>query len=117
AGTGDVVLAMGVEVQNTLKAIYGADVLAAAGWYQKRKDGHAYFFPGQFSNRAGAYYERFGREYTRKGLARWFRNAIENARLCPTAQEYENRVVDLEALALTEPNGRFFVDHLNVFDC
>ncbi|MCE1166528.1 MAG: 3-ketoacyl-CoA thiolase [Sphingobacteriia bacterium] len=117
AGTGDVVLAMGVEVQNTLKAIYGADVLAAAGWYQKRKSGHAYFFPGQFSNRAGAYYERFGRDYTRKGLARWFKNAIENARLCPTAQEFENKVVDLEALALTEPNGKFFVDHLNVYDC
>lgn len=117
AGTGDVVLAMGVEVQNTLKAIYGADVLAAAGWYQKRKNGHAYFFPGQFSNRAGAYYEKFGREYARKGLARWFRNAIENARLCPTAQEFENKIVDLEALALTEPNGKFFVDHLNVYDC
>jgi acetyl-CoA acetyltransferase len=42
---------------------------------------------------------------------------VENARLCPTAQEYHNTTADLEALALTEPNGKMFVDHLNVYDC
>lgn len=115
--TADVVLAMGVEVQNTVKAIYGADILAGAGWYQERKAGHAYFFPGQFSNRAGAYYEKFGQEKTRKALAKWFVNAIENARLCPTAQEYHNAARDLEALGMMAPNPRGFVDNLNVFDC
>ncbi len=117
ADTADIVLVIGVEVQNTVKAIYGADILAGAGWYPKRKNGHAYFFPGQFSDRAGAYFEKYGREYTRKGLAKWFANAIENARLCPTAQEYENNVEDLEKLALTEPNPSTFTDHLTVFDC
>ena len=117
AETADVVLTIGVEVQNTVKAIYGADILAGAGWYQERKKGHAYFFPGQFSDRAGAYFEKYGREKSRKGLARWFRNAIENARLCPTAQEFHNKVEDLEALGMSEPNGRTFVDNLNVFDC
>ena len=117
AGTADSVLCLGVEVQNTVKAIYGADILAGAGWFNKRKAGHAYFFPGQFSDRAGAYYSEFGRENARKGFARWFRNAIENARLCPTAQEHHNTVADLEALALTEPNPKAFTDHLNVFDC
>jgi len=117
AGTADSVLCIGVEVQNTVKAIYGADILAGAGWFNKRKNGHAYFFPGQFSDRAGAYYQQFGRENARKGFARWFRNAIENARLCPTAQEHHNTVADLEALALTEPNPRSFTDHLNVYDC
>jgi acetyl-CoA C-acetyltransferase/acetyl-CoA acyltransferase len=117
AETADIVLVVGFEVQNTVKAIYGADILAGAGWFQERKSGHAYFFPGQFSNRAGAYFEKYGREYARKGFARWYRNAIENARLCPTAQEYHNTVKDLEALALTEPNPKVFVDHLNVFDC
>jgi acetyl-CoA acetyltransferase len=115
--TADVVLAVGVEVQNTVKAIYGADILASAGWFNERKDGHAYFFPGQFSNRAGAYYEKYGREKTRQAFAVWFKNAIENARLCPTAQEYENKVEDLIGLALTEPNAKFFTEHLNVFDC
>ena len=117
AETAEVVLTMGVEVQNTVKAIYGADILAGAGWYQDRKNGHAYFFPGQFSDRAGAYFKKYDREKARKGFARWFRNAIENARLCPTAQEYHNKVEDLEALGMTEPNGRTFVENLNVFDC
>lgn len=117
AETADVVLVIGVEVQNTVKAIYGADYLAAAGWAKDRKAGHAYFFPGQFSDRAGAYFEKYGRELTRKAFARWFRNAVENARLCPTAQEHHNTTEDLEKLAMSEPNGKVFVDHLNVFDC
>jgi acetyl-CoA C-acetyltransferase/acetyl-CoA acyltransferase len=117
AETADVVLVIGVEVQNTVKAIYVADFLAAAGWAKNRKTGHAYFFPGQFSDRAGAYYERFGRDKTRQAMARWFRNAIENARLCPTAQEHHNTTADLDKLGMTEPNGKAFLDHLNVFDC
>ncbi len=118
AETSEVTLAVGVEVQNTIKAIYGADVLAGAGWFQKRKNGHAYFFPGQFSDRAGAYYEKYGFDYTRKGFAKWFANAIENARLCPTAQEYHNKIDDLEGLYMSrKPDGRFFVDNLTVFDC
>lgn len=117
AETAEVALVIGVEVQNTVKAIYGADILAAAGWFRERKDGHAYFFPGKFSDRAGVYFEKYGRDKTRQAMARWFRNAIENGRLCPTSQEYTNTVKDLEALAMTEPNGKSFVDHLNVFDC
>jgi acetyl-CoA C-acetyltransferase/acetyl-CoA acyltransferase len=118
AGTAEVSMSLGIEVQNTVKAIYGADILAGAGWYQKRKNGHAYFFPGQFSDRAGAYYEKYGMDYARKGMGRWFRNAVENARLCPTAQEFENKVEDLEGLyQKLKPNGAGFVDNLNVLDC
>ena len=117
-GLSDVVFTVGVEVQNTVKAIYGADILAGAGWFQKRKNGHGHFFPGQFSDRAGAYYEAYGMDYARKGMGRWYRNAIENARLCPTAQEYENKVEDPEAFYHSmPPNGKFFVDNLNVQDC
>jgi acetyl-CoA C-acetyltransferase/acetyl-CoA acyltransferase len=117
SGSAEVVMALGVEVQNTVKAIYGADILAGAGWFKRRKEGHAYFFPGQFSDRAGAYFEKVGRDKARKAFAVWYKNAIENARLCPTAQEYTNQVADLEAQGLTEPNPRSFTDHLNVFDC
>ncbi|MEI6122838.1 MAG: 3-ketoacyl-CoA thiolase [Bacteroidota bacterium] len=117
AETAEVVLVLGVEVQNTVKAIYGADILAAAGWAKERKDGHAYFFPGKFSDRAGVYYEKFGKEKTRKAMAKWFVNAMENARLCPTAQEYHNTTKDLEALGMMAPNPKGFVDNLNVFDC
>jgi len=118
AETAEVALSVGVEVQNSMKAIYGADVLAGAGWYHNRKKGHAYFFPGQFSDRAGLYYEKYGKERARKGMGRWFRNAIENARLCPTAQEYENTVPDLEGLYhKMRINGDAFVDNLSVLDC
>lgn len=117
AGTAEVVLTIGVEVQNSVKAIYGADYLALAGWFKDRKDGHAYFFPGQFSDRAKVYEEKYGAEYTRIGLAHWYKNAIENARLCPTAQEFENKHPDLLKLGMTPPNGKVFVDNLNIFDC
>ncbi len=117
AETADVALAVGVEVQNTVKAIYGADILAGAGWYQKRKEGQAYFFPGKFSDRAGAYMEKYGAEKTRKGMAVWYKNAIENARLCPTAQEYTNKDPNPEATAMMKPNPKAFTPHLNVFDC
>lgn len=117
AETADVVLTLGVEVQNTVKAVYGADILAGAGWSKERKAGHAYFFPGKFSDRAGEYFKRFGLERTRKAMARWYRNAIENARLVPTAQEFHNTQEDLEAVALAKPNPKSFVDNLNVFDC
>jgi len=113
----DVILTLGFEVQNTVKAVYGADILATAGWWKDRKDGHAHFFPGQFSDRASAYYEKFGREETRSAMVRWYKNAIENARLDPTAQEYHNSDSELETTANIEPNGKVFVDDLTVFDC
>ncbi len=118
AETADVVLSLGVEVQNTVKAIYGADILACAGWFQNRKEGHAYFFPGQFSDRAGAYYEKYGKDKARTGMKRWFKNAMENARLDENAQEYQNKVADIDALYdKLKPNGANFVDHLSVLDC
>jgi acetyl-CoA C-acetyltransferase len=118
AETADVVLTIGVEVQNTVKAVYGADYLAGAGWFRgERKKGHAFFFPALFSDRAGAYFDKYGRDKTRRAFAYWYRAAIENARLCETAQEFHNTCPDPETLALTEPNPKGFVDHLNVYDC
>lgn len=117
AGTAEVVLSLGIEVQNSVKAVYGADFLALAGWFENRKTGQAYFFPGQFSDRTQAYYDQWGKETTRKALARWYRNAIENARLCPSAQEYSNTTEDLEALGMSEPDPNSFTACLNVMDC
>jgi len=117
AETADVVLVIGVEVQNTVKAIYGADILAAAGWALDRKEGHAYYFPGKFSDRAKAYQAKFGHDKAREAMAQWYVNAIENARTCPTAQEYHNTTVDLFATGMTPPNPKGFVDSLNIFDC
>ncbi len=117
AETAEVALVLGVEVQNTVKAMYGADILAAAGWAKERKSGHAYFFPGKFSDRSKAYAEKFGAEKARKAMAKWFQNAIENARLCPTAQEFHNKSKDLESFGMAKPNPKAFVEALNVFDC
>ncbi len=118
ADLADVVLCVGVEIQNTVKAIYGADYLAAAGWYSgERKNGHAYFFPDQFSQRAGACFDKFGYDNIRPAMAQWYVNAIENARKNPKAQEYHNKNVDLFATGMTRANPKAFCDHINVFDC
>lgn len=113
----DVVLAAGVEVQNTVKALYCADYLAEAGYAEERKQGDAYFFPGKFAARAGAYFEKFGHDSARKAMALWYKQAIEHARTCPLAQEYENKTENLMEVGLTPPNPKTFLPHLNVFDC
>ncbi|MCU4173689.1 thiolase C-terminal domain-containing protein [Carboxylicivirga sp. N1Y90] len=117
AGTADVVLAIGVEVQNTVKAMYGADHLALAGYYKNRKNGHAYFFPGEFSDRAGSYSKTYGDDYARKGMATWYANCIQNARLCETAQEHHNDSEHLFDTGMEAPNAELFVDNLNYADC
>ncbi len=117
SGCAEVVLAVGVEVQNTVKAVYGADHLALAGWFRNRKKGHAYFFPGEFSDRAGKYKAVYGEEYARRAFAQWYANCIENARRCPTAQEYHNTDPDPFKTASVPPNGDVFVPDLNVYDC
>ncbi|MFC1851141.1 3-ketoacyl-CoA thiolase [candidate division CSSED10-310 bacterium] len=118
AETADVVLSLGVEVQNSVKAIYGADILAGAGHYaSERKQGHAYFFPSKFSDRAGALYEKFGYDTMRTAMAHWYVQAVENARRCPKAQEHHNANPDLFSTGMMKPNPKGFVDHLNVFDC
>jgi acetyl-CoA acetyltransferase len=118
ADMADAVLVVGVEVQNTVKAMYGADILAGAGHYSRqRKDGHVFFFPNLFSERAGAYYERFGKEDTRRGMAEWYALAMENARRNPKAQEHHNSDPDPRATGMTPPNAKSFLEHINVFDC
>lgn len=118
AETADVVLVLGVEVQNTVKAMYGADYLALAGHYAtERKEGHAYFFPAKFSDRAKAYMDKWGKPRTREAMAHWYVQAIEHARNCPKAQEFHNENPNLLATGMTPPNPSGFVDELNVFDC
>jgi len=118
SGLAERVFVLGFEIQNTVKPVYGADVLAAAGYYNgQRKQGHAFFFPGLFSDRAGAYYEKYGYEDARRGMAKWYESAILNARKNPKAQEHHNATEDLLALGMTPPNGKTFLEHLNPYDC
>lgn len=114
----DSVFVAGFEMQNTMKAVYGSDVLAGASYYQKdRKGGQAFFFPGIFAERAGAYYEKYGYDPSRKAMAKWYENSILNARQNPKAQEYENATKDLLALGMTLPDPNKFVPYLNLYDC
>lgn len=116
--TADSVFVAGFEMQNSMKAVYGADVLAGASYYRKeRKDGCAHFFPGIFANRAGAYYEKYGYDKTREGMAKWYEQNILNARQNPKAQEHFNKVENLYALGMTPPNAKRFVPDLNLTDC
>ena len=118
SGVSDAVLTIGVEVQNSVKAVYGADFLAGAGHYSgERKSGHAHFFPAKFSDRAGACYQKYGHEPIRSAMAHWYEQAILNARKNPKAQEYHNKTDDLYQVGLTPPNPKYFVENLNVFDC
>jgi len=114
----DSVFVMGFEIQNSMKAIYGADVLAGAGYFNgERKDGHAYFFPAKFSDRAGSYFEKYGTDEAKQGMAKWYEQAIANARLNPKAQEYHNRTSDLFSIGMTPANPKAFLQHLTAFDC
>ena len=102
----DSVFVAGFEVQNTLKAVYVADVLAGAGYFNgDRKHGHAYFFPGSFSDRAGAYGEKYGADLARRGMAKWYEQSILNARKNPKAQEFHNTARDLLPIG-NDPAGR-----------
>lgn len=114
----DSIFAAGFEMQNGVKSVYGADILAGAGYYAgQRKSGHAFFFPGIFAERAGAYFKRYGEEKTRKALAKWYESAILNARKHPLAQEYQNEVKDLIKLGMAKPDPELFLPYLNLYDC
>lgn len=114
----DVVFVAGFEMQNGIKSVYGADVLAGAAYYTKeRKGGEAFFFPGIFAKRAGAYFEAYGENVARPGMAAWYKQSIENARKNPKAQEYQNTTSDLTALGMTKPDPEKFIPYLNLYDC
>jgi acetyl-CoA C-acetyltransferase len=118
SGLADTALVCGFEIQNTIKALYGADILAGAAYHkQERKHGHAYFFPELFSQRAGAYYDKTTYTRARQGLAQWYANAIDNARINPKAQEFHNTDTEPFLKASKKPDSQTFLEHLNLYDC
>ncbi|MCJ8328980.1 MAG: 3-ketoacyl-CoA thiolase [Lentisphaeria bacterium] len=114
----DSVFVCGLEIQNTCKPLYGADILAGAAYHEgQRKDGHAFFFPGLFSDRAGAYFKKYGQEESRSAMALWYQQAIENAKHYTKAQEYSNQTMDLYKQAMLPPSETSFLEHLTPYDC
>jgi acetyl-CoA C-acetyltransferase len=118
ADLADSVFVAAFEIQNTMKSVYGADVLAGAAYYAgERKAGHSFFFPGIFAERAGAYYHLYGYDDARQGMAKWYEISILNARKNPKAQEFHNVSQDLFKLGMSPPDPERFVPYLNYYDC
>lgn len=114
----DAVFVAAFEMQNTLKAVYGADVLAGASYYHgMRKKGAAHFFPALFAERAGAYMEKNGEKETREAMAKWVEIAFANARLNPKAQEFHNASPNVFERAMALPNAETFIPFLNPLLC
>ncbi len=114
----DAVFVAAFEMQNTMKAVYGADVLAGASYYSgMRKKGQAYFFPALFAERAGVYMEKYGEQVTREAMAKWVEIAIENARQNPKAQEFHNTSRNIYERAMALPNAETFIPYLNPLLC
>ena len=97
----------------------GQIFLAGASYYAKeRKTGQAYFFPGIFAERAGAYYAQFGyRLCSRRQWQVGMAQAIFNARKNPKAQEYQNNDPDPFQKGMAPPDPLHFVPFLNHADC
>ena len=119
ADLADVVLVLGVEVQNTVKAIYGADILAGRGPLRlAAQERPRLLLPRLVLRPRRRGYAKFGEEAVRAAMAQWFVNAIEAARRCPKAQEHHNADAGSpRARAPRRPNPSAFVEHINVFDC
>jgi acetyl-CoA C-acetyltransferase len=114
----DAVFVSAFEVQNCVKSVYGADILAGAAYYRgMRKEGHAFFFPGIFSDRAGAYYKKYDEDLAWKAMAKWYEKAILNARKNPKAQEYHNTNPDPYKTGLTPCDAKGFLPCLNLYHC
>lgn len=118
ADRADAVFVIGFEMQNRVKPLYGADVLAGAAYYERmRKGGHAHFFPGLFSDRAGAYFKKYGENRGREAMAAWYAQMIENSKNYPKGQEYHNKSKDPFSLGMTPPDPEKFLPYLNTYDC
>ncbi|MCB1148598.1 MAG: 3-ketoacyl-CoA thiolase [Chlamydiia bacterium] len=118
SGLSDITVAVGFEMQTTVKAVYGADILAGASFYRRdRKEGHAHFFPAIFDKRAGAYFAKQGEAAVRPALAKWYEQAIKHARTHPKAQEYANKVENLYERGMQPADPKRFLPNLNAFDC
>lgn len=120
SGQSDISLVVGAEVQNSVKAVYGADYLAGAGHIaSQRKDGHAHFFPGVMAERVGYYNEKYGKpEMLRKAMTEWVLIAYNNGEIDQKSQIFEHGLSDDKVRSLAERvDPEAFVPNLSVLDC
>lgn len=115
SGLYDVVLVVGAEQQKTMSPAEGADVLAAAGDWNREKPAYGeHMFPKLFAHIAKTYMEKYG--LTAAQLASVVVKNYENAQKNPLAQKYGAPITKERACTVSEDNPEF-APPLKVTDC
>eukprot|EP00605_Chrysophyceae_sp_TOSAG23-4_P001325 GSChrysophyteH1.ASY1.ANO1.1442.1 assembled CDS len=120
AGSSNVALVVGAEVQTTASARQGGDYLARASHYRRQRNIDDFTFPALFARRIKACQEILG--YTPRDLALLSVKAFANAAKNPKAHMHFSRM-DLDlASKPSEKNPAFlsnpeYKDYLKVSDC
>ncbi len=119
-GSADVALAVGAEVENTVRSRQAVDWMAWAAHVASQRDREFALFPWFFARRARAYKAAFGA--THDDLARVVAKAYGNARRNPLALQ-RHAAVDFErAATASDRNPEFLTDpelraHIRLLDC
>ena len=116
----DVVLALGAEVQTTVRAREGADYLARAAHYESERDLDDFTFPAILTRRTKAYKEAHG--LTDRDLAHFSVKAYANANRNPLAHMHAVKMTLEQAETTSDSNPEFLSNpelkpHLRVSDC
>ena len=120
AAGSDVTLAVGAEVETTVKGELGADYMARACHYPSERALDKYVFPYLFARRNKAYKEAYGGDDS--DTARVVAKAYSNANLNPNAHMQAVKVSFEEANTISDDNGYFLKDpevreHIRILDC
>ncbi|MEE8436259.1 MAG: hypothetical protein V3S64_15845 [bacterium] len=116
----DVVLALGAEVQTTVRAREGADYLARASHYESERAIDDFTFPAILARRTKAYKEAHG--LTDRDLAHFSVKAYANANRNPLAHMHAVKMTLEQAETASDSNPEFLSNpelkpHLRVSDC
>ncbi len=116
----DVVLVLGAEAQNTVKARVGADYLARASHYETERSLDEFTFPAMFARRLKAYKERY--QVSTRDVAQFSVKAFGNANRNPLAHMHHVQMSLEQAESTGEHNPTFLQSpelnpHLRISDC
>ncbi|MGQ4806961.1 3-ketoacyl-CoA thiolase [Candidatus Entotheonellaceae bacterium PAL068K] len=116
----DVALALGAEVQTTVRARKGADYLARAAHYATDRNIDDFTFPALLTRRAKAYKETY--DLTDHDLAHFAVKAYDNANRNPLAHMHAVKMTLDQAATASDTNPNILQNpalkpHLKVSDC
>lgn len=116
----DLVLAVGVEVQTTVRPREGADYLARAAHYATERSIDEFTFPALLTRRTKAYKEAYG--LSDRDLAHFSVKAYGNGNKNPLAHMHAIKMTLEQAATASDTNPNFLTNealkpHLRVSDC